>query len=329
MNELDVVTGAFSYTGRFVAPRLLQRGRRLRTLTNHPNPQSPLFSRIERAPLDFSQPVQLVEALRGVDTLYNTYWVRSTHGAASFEQAVTNTGILIDAARQAGVRRLVHVSIANPEDSDLPYYKGKAELERRVRDSGLSFAIVRPTLLFGHGDVLINNISWFIRHLPVFGIPGDGQYRLQPVFVEDYADRIVEAGASSENLTIDVAGPEIFTFEGLVRMLREALDRRTAILHLPPSLALAGAGLVSLWLRDITLTGAEVRGLMAELLVSKEPSTCPTRLTVWARTHHAELGRHYASELDRHYRPVPVPVPGRQGPEFPSPLRGGRGRGSQ
>jgi NADH dehydrogenase len=329
MTDLDVVTGAFSYTGRFVAPRLLQRGRRLRTLTNHPNPQSPIFSRIELAPMDFSHPGQLVEALGGVDTLYNTYWVRSTHGAASFARAVENTGLLIDAARTAGVRRIVHVSIANPEDSDLPYYTGKAHLEQQVRQSGLSYAIVRPTLLFGHGDVLINNISWFIRHLPVFGIPGDGQYRLQPVFVEDYADRIVEAGALSQNLTIDVAGPEIFTFDGLVRMLRDAMDQRTAIVHLPPRLALAGAGLVSLFLRDITLTGAELRGLMAELLVSKEPSTCPTRLSVWARLHRNDLGRHYASELDRHYRTFRPQFlsPSRERPEFPSPLRGGPGRG--
>ncbi|HET9848494.1 MAG TPA: NAD(P)H-binding protein [Candidatus Dormibacteraeota bacterium] len=304
MSQLDIVTGAFSYTGRFVAPRLLQRGRRLRTLTNHPNPQSQLFSQVEVAPLDFSRPDKLVDALRGADTLYNTYWVRSTHGAASFEQAVTNTGMLIDAARQAGLRRIVHVSIANPEAADLPYYKGKAQLERRVRESDISFAIVRPTLLFGHGDVLINNISWFIRHLPAFVIPGDGQYRLQPVFVEDYADRIVDAGASTENLTIDVAGPEIFSFESLVRMLRDAMGLRRPIVHMPPRLALAGAGVVSLFLRDITLTGNELRGLMAELLISKEPSTCPTRLSDWARGHQAELGKTYASELDRHYRTV-------------------------
>src|SRR5205814_579150 len=92
--------------------------------------------------------------------------------------------------------------------------------------------------LFGHGDVLVNNIAWFLRHLPVFGIPGDGQYRLQPVFVEDYADQIVTAGLSTENQTIDVAGPEIFTFESLVRMLRDALGRRTLLVHVPPSPAL-------------------------------------------------------------------------------------------
>jgi len=302
MSTLDAVTGAFSYTGRFVAPRLLARGRTVRTLTNHPDPKSPLAAQVEVVPLDFAQPARLVEGLHGVDTLYNTYWVRSNHGAASFDAAVRNTGVLIDAAREAGVRRLVHVSIANPDKSDLPYYRGKAELEQRVRESGLSYAIIRPTLLFGHGDVLINNISWFIRHLPVFGIPGDGQYRLQPVFVEDYADRIVSAGSSTENLTVDVAGPEIFTFEGMVRMLRDAMARRTVLVRVPPAVALAGAMLVGVAVRDMALTGAEVRGLMAELLISHQPSTCPTRLSDWAGEHREELGVRWSSELGRHYR---------------------------
>jgi uncharacterized protein YbjT (DUF2867 family) len=302
MSELDVITGAFSYTGRFLAPRLLDRGRQLRTLTNHPAPGHPLAGRIEAHPLDFTQPERLRESLRGADTLYNTYWVRSTHGAASFAQAVRNTTVLVDAACTAGIRRLVHVSIANPSDSDLPYYRGKAQLEEVVRRSGLSYAIIRPTLLFGHGDVLINNIAWFLRHLPVFGIPGNGRYRLQPVFVEDYADRIVEAGLLDQDVVVDVAGPEIFTFEALVRTLRDAIGRRTPLIHLPPSLAMVGTRAVSLAIRDMVLTGAELRGLMAELLVSRQPSTCPTRLSEWAPRAGDSLGRRYASELDRHYR---------------------------
>jgi NADH dehydrogenase len=300
MSELDVVTGAFSYTGRFLAPRLLDRGRRLRTLTNHPDPSHPLAGRIESHPLDFTRPDLLRESLRGADTLYNTYWVRSTHGAASFAQAVRHTTVLVEAAR-----RLVHVSIANPSDSDLPYYRGKAQLEDLVRRSGLGYAIIRPTLLFGHGDVLINNIAWFLRHLPVFGIPGNGLYRLQPVFVEDYADRIVEAGVLDQNMVTDVAGPEIFRFEDLVRTLREAIGRRTPLIHLPPGIAVAATRAISLAIRDIVLTGAELRGLMAELLVSKQPSTCPTRLSDWARKAGDSLGRRYASELDRHYRAAP------------------------
>jgi NADH dehydrogenase len=302
MSELDLVIGAFSYTGRFVAPRLLRRGRQLRTMTNHPDRTSPLYAKIETRPLDFEHRDVLVGALRGVDTLYNTYWVRSNHGAASFALAVRNTRVLIDAAAEAGVRRIVHVSIANPDKSDLPYYRGKAELESAVKASGLSYAIVRPTLLFGHGDVLINNIAWFLRHLPVFGIPGDGQYRLQPVFVEDYADRIVDAGSSRDNLIVDVAGPERFTFEGLVRLLRDAMGKRTRLLRMPPVIALAGARAVSLALRDITLTRNELLGLMDELLISDQPSSCPTRLSEWVRQHEAELGHIYASEITRHYR---------------------------
>jgi len=196
----------------------------------------------------------------------------------------------------------VHVSIANPSDSDLPYYRGKAQLEDLVRRSGLGYAIIRPTLLFGHGDVLINNIAWFLRHLPVFGIPGDGRYRLQPVFVEDYADRIVEAGLLDQNVVTDVAGPEIFAFEDLVRTLRDAIGRRTPLIHLPPTLAVAATRAISLALGDMVLTGAELRGLMAELLVSKQPSTCPTGLSAWVRRDGNSLGRRYASELDRHYR---------------------------
>jgi NADH dehydrogenase len=215
---------------------------------------------------------------------------------------VRNTGILIDAAKEAGIRRLVHVSIANPDASDLPYYRGKAQLEQRVRDSGLSYGIVRPTLLFGHGDVLINNIAWFVRHFPAFGIPGDGQYRLQPVFVEDYADRIVAVGSAAEDLAVDVAGPEIFTFEGLVRLLRDAMGRHTALVHMPPMVAVAASRVISMGLGDIALTGDEVRGLMAELLISHAPSTCPTRLSEWATANRETLGRGYASELARHYR---------------------------
>src|SRR3989441_1309385 len=302
MNMTDVVTGAFSYTGRFVARRRLGRGRAVRTLTNHPDRTSPLTGRIEVFPLAFSRPAGLTAALRGADTLYNTYWVRSNHGAASFEEAVHNTGVLIDAAREAGVRRIVHVSIANPQASDLAYYRGKAQLEERVRQSGLSYAIIRPTLLFGHGDVLVNNIAWFLRHLPVFGIPSDGCYRLQPVFVEDYADQIVAAGLADGNVVTDVAGPEIFTFEALVRTLREAIGRHTPLIHLPISVVIAGTKAVSLAVRDLVLTGAELRGLMAELLVSRQPSSCPTGLSDWARQAGDSLGRRYASELDRHYR---------------------------
>jgi NADH dehydrogenase len=304
----DIVTGAFSYSGRFVAAELLERGRGVRTLTNHPNPPDPLASKIPAQPLDFEDTAALVAALTGADTLYNTYWVRAPRVGVPHTIAVDNTKRLIDAARRAGVRRIVHTSIANPTGSRLSYYRGKAELEDAVRASGLSYAIVRPTLLFGEGDVLINNIAWLLRHLPVFGIPGDGRYRLQPMHVRDHAALLVETGLETTDEIVDSAGPDIFTFDELVHLLRHAMSLHTLVLHLPPALAMIGANVAGRLTGDMLLTRDELDDLMHDILVSHEPPRGRTRLTEWLKTNADTVGRVYASEVARHYRPPASPA---------------------
>jgi NADH dehydrogenase len=302
IQHVDVVTGAFSYSGRFIAAQLLDKGRGVRTLTNHPNPDHPLADRIPAYPLDFNDVQTLVRVLKGADTLYNTYWVRAPHGSVSHATAVENTRRLIEAACGAGVRRIVHTSIANPTASSLTYYRGKAELEQLVRNSGLSYAIVRPTLIFGEGDVLINNIAWLLRHLPIFGIPGTGTYRLQPVHVKDHASIIVAAGAESGNLVLDSAGPEIFTFSELVRLLKHSMQLRTVLVRMPAQLAMLGARVAGFLTGDMLLTRDELDDLMRDILVSNEPPRGTTRLTTWLQTNREWIGRQYASEIDRHYR---------------------------
>jgi NADH dehydrogenase len=299
---IDIVTGAFSYSGRFVAAQLLERGRGVRTLTNHPKPGDPLAPRIATYPLDFEDSDALVAALKGADTLYNTYWVRAPQGSLTHAVAVENTKRLIEAARRAGIRRFVHTSIANPTASALSYYRGKAELEAAVRSSGLSYAIVRPTLLFGEGDVLINNIAWLLRHLPVFGIPGDGRYRLQPMHVHDHATLLVQAGSEVSDQVIDSAGPEIFTFVELVNLLRRAMGVHTVVLHMPPALSMLGATLAGRLTGDMLLTRDELDDLMRDILISHDVPRGTTRLTDWLPLHRNEVGRRYASEIERHYR---------------------------
>jgi len=299
---IDIVTGAFSYSGRFVAAQLLERGRGVRTLTNHPKPGDPLAPRIATYPLDFEDSDALVAALKGADTLYNTYWVRAPQGSLTHAVAVENTKRLIEAARRAGIRRFVHTSIANPTASALSYYRGKAELEAAVRSSGLSYAIVRPTLLFGEGDVLINNIAWLLRHLPVFGIPGDGRYRLQPMHVRDHATLLVQAGSEVSDQVIDSAGPEIFTFVELVNLLRRAMGVHTVVLHMPPALSMLGATLAGRLTGDMLLTRDELDDLMRDILISHDVPRGTTRLTDWLPLHRNEVGRRYASEIERHYR---------------------------
>jgi uncharacterized protein YbjT (DUF2867 family) len=299
---MDAVTGAFSYTGKYIARRLLARGRQVITLTGHLNRPNEFNGRIEAYPYDFDHLDRLVEHLRGVDTLYNTYWVRFDYRDNTYERAVTNTHRLFEAACQAGVQRVVHVSITNPSlDSPLPYFRGKAQLEQALKTSGLSYAILRPTVLYSLEDILINNIAYLLRTFPAFAIPGGGEYRLQPVFIEDMADLTVQAGAAHENLVQDVVGPEIFTFNQLVALIAAKIGRRPWIVHLPPAITLPLARMIGWWMKDVTLTRQEYDGLSADLLVSHSAPTGPTRLSDWL-THYADqLGRRYASELARHY----------------------------
>src|SRR5713101_1520832 len=294
-NEFDVVTGAFSYTGKYVTRRLLNAGRRVRTLTGHPERANMFGGQVEIAPLNFEDRANLVRSLGGASVLYNSYWVRFSHGRATFDEAVANSRALIHAAKEAGVRRIVHLSIANPSiDSHLPYYSGKAQVERAIVDSGLSYAILRPTVIFGVEDILINNIAWFARHFPVFAIPGSGQYQIQPTFVEDMADLAVSAARGIENLVLDAVGPEIFTFEDLVRLIATGVRSKTRLIHVPPFVALGMLRFIDPIVGDVILTREEIEGLMANLLVSKQLATGQTRFTDWLVQNASILGTSYA-----------------------------------
>ncbi len=300
--ELDVVTGAFGYTGKYITRRLLRAGRRVRTLTGHPDRENEFGGQVEVAPLNFWDRAGLVRSLSGASVLYNTYWVRFHHGIATFEEAVANSHILIDAAREAGVRRIVHLSIANPSlDSPLPYYSGKARVEKAILDSGLAYTILRPTVIFGVEDILINNIAWFARHFPVFAIPGSGQYQLQPIFVEDLAELATDSAEREENLILDAVGPEIFTFENLVQQIANAIGAWTKLIHVSPGLALRMLRLLGPLVGDIVLTREEIEGLMENLLISNQPAAGQTRFKNWLTQNASVLGQRYASELKRHF----------------------------
>jgi nucleoside-diphosphate-sugar epimerase len=301
---LDVVTGAFSFTGRAIAEELLARGRSVRTLTRRDAPADPLAARIERAELQFRDEEELRRALDGIDTLFNTYWVRFVHGATTFERAVENTRVLLRAARAAGARRIVHVSVTNPSlGSPLPYFRGKAEAERDVAGIGLPCAIVRPTLVFGPRDILVNNIAWALRRSPVFPIAGDGGYRVQPISVEDTATICVDAADGEDGVVLDAAGPETITYEELVRLVAGAIGSKARIVHWPARAVLAFARATGVVRRDVLLTAEELAGLQASLLVSAQPPLGRASFSSWVAANGETLGRGYVSELARNFRP--------------------------
>ena len=297
-----VITGAFSYTGRYATRLLLDRGYKVRTLTFHPDRKSPFGDQVRTFPYNFDRPALLTATLRGASTLINTYWVRFPHGESNFETAVQNSRALIAAAREAGVQHIVHVSIANPSlESRLDYYRGKAEVEQAVIGSGLSCAILRPTVIFGSEDILINNIAWFVRRFPIFAIPGDGRYGVRPIYVEDMAQLIADAVGQQGNCVLDAVGPETFTFEELVRLIAGCVGHKVRLVHVPAPLAYAATLLMGLWVRDVVLTWQEYQGLMSNLLTSDCPSAGRVRLSQWLEDHYQQVGRKYASEVARHF----------------------------
>jgi NADH dehydrogenase len=299
-NEIHAVTGAFGYSGRYIATRLLEQGRTVVTLTNSVDRANPFGGRVHAVPLSFGEPDKLAAALAGVDVLYNTYWVRFNHGTFTHGEAVENTLVLFEAARRAGVRRVVHVSITNPsEDSPLEYFAGKARLERALRESGLSYAILRPTVLFGREDILVNNIAWALRRFPFFAVFGDGSYRLQPVHVDVLAELAVTYGMRSENVIVNAVGPETFTYRELVKAVGEAIGRPRTLVNVSPGVGCLLGKLVGWFKHDVFITREEIRGLMSELLRVNTPPAGKTLLTAWMKENAATLGLRYASELDR------------------------------
>ena len=302
-DEMNVVTGSFGLTGRYITRRLLDMGKTVKTIISHPDLYNPFGEKVAAEPFNFDNPKALIETLKGASTLYNSYWVRFSYGKSSYSKAVENTKTLIKAAEAAGVRRIIHVSVTNPSyDSPLEYFRGKAELEKFIAEFGLSYAIIRPSLIFGLEDILINNIAWLLRHFPVFPIPGSGSYRLQPIFVGDLADIAVKAGQKEDNVIINAVGPEIFSYFELVRLIREIVRSRSVLIPVPPQLVYLGSKMIGYIVNDVLLTKDEIRGLMANLLVTDSAPAGSTRLGDWLRRNAEIVGTRYASELGRHYR---------------------------
>ena len=300
---VHVVTGAYGFSGRYIAARLLDQGETVRTITNSPNRPNPFGGKVSADRFHFDEPEKLVAALRGADVVYNTYWVRFNYGDFGHAIAVENTLKLFAAAKEAGVRRFVHLSITNPsEDDDLEYFSGKARLEKALVNSGLSYAILRPALIFGKEDILVNNIAWMLRRLPVFGVFGDGMYRLQPIYVADLAELAVREGKNDENVTINAIGPETLTFRGLAETIGAIIGKRRPIVSVSPGFGYLAARVIGWIVGDVVLTRYEIEGLMRELLYTASEPVGKTRLTEWAGQHAATLGLRYSSELGRRFK---------------------------
>jgi NADH dehydrogenase len=196
------------------------------------------------------------------------------------------------------------VSIANPSlDSPLPYYRGKALVEEALAAGDVPYSIVRPTWIFGgEREVLANNIAWILRRMPVFVVPGDGRYLVQPIHVDDFAQICLRAAHGPGDAAMDAAGPDAMSFEQLVRAIGDAVGRHRPIFHASPAAMAALARALGVVVCDVVLTADEIRGLTSGLLVSHQPALGRVSFIEWLKENGPTLGRAYASELDRHFR---------------------------
>jgi uncharacterized protein YbjT (DUF2867 family) len=302
-DQVDVVTGAFSYSGASIAAELRARGHRVRTLTGHPG-RAPCGTDIGIRPLDFTDRDGLERSLRGAGTLYNTYWVRFARGQVSHETAVANSRVLFDAAVRAGIQRIVHVSITHADlASPYPYFRGKAQVEAHLMKLGVPYAIARPAILFGGNGVLVNNIAWLLRRLPVFAIGGRGAYRVRAIHVEDLARLCADLGARADPVRLDAVGPQSLPFRDLVTAIRDAVGSHAAIVPVPGQLIPPLSSVLGVLLRDVLLTRDEYLAMAAGLADSDAPATGHIAFTHWLAEHAQELGRTYANEINLHFRP--------------------------
>jgi len=299
---MDVVTGSFGYIGKYITHELHERGYEVKTITTHPHKPNPFGDKVKASFYNFENPVELTEYLAGCETLFNTYWVRFNYRQWSFDKALENTKILFQCAKNAGMKRIIQISVTNPSEEDhLPYYKGKALQEKMVKELGMDYSIVRPTLVFGEEDILVNNIAWTIRRFPAIPIFGSGAYRVQPVFVEDLARIAVDISQVEGSHTIDAVGPETFTYEAFLRLIATELNRKIGFLHISPAVGIFLGQLIGLLVRDVVLTRDELRGLMENKLTSKQKPNGKTYFSEWLRANKQTIGSRYTSELRRHF----------------------------
>jgi len=299
-----LITGASGFIGGAIAERLVDRAE-VRGLTSHPA-KNRFGDRVRSFAYDFDEPARMAQAFRGVDVFVNSYYVRFNYGGLTFETAVERTRALLAQAKAAGVRKIVHVSVSNADTaSDLPYYANKGRIEQLIAASGIDYTILRPALVVGDGDILVNNIAYFLRRLPVFTIFGDGSYRAQPITVEAFAGLALEAiDGDHREATLAVAGPSDWTFLEMVRAIRGAVGSRASIVSAPAWVALAGLRVAGALLGDVVLTSDEVKGLTREYLYAQDPLRRGIGFGQWLDRPGvaAALGAKYESELARHFR---------------------------
>jgi len=263
--RLLVVGGTGGLVGRSVLPEFMSRYE-IRSLHRHPVAAEGA-ARVEWVPVDVGRIQDWRPFLEDVDVVLNLAWYRYGN-ATRFRHLAEGLERLVEAARVAGTGRFLQVSVPPAPDRlerTLPYLAYKRRVDRAIAASGLSYRIVRPTMLFGAGDRLLGTMLRLMDRYPVFPMFGDGQYHVSPVAASDLARILRLEAAGDGSGTIDVGGPERYRYCDLTDLMFSYLGKRPRYWHLSPRSSVALAQLVQ-DLGSSLLYSYEVEWLLSDLL---------------------------------------------------------------
>lgn len=308
MNNL--ITGAFSFSGRYIAEELLKLGEHVETLTGHPNPKNPHYDQIIVKPYNFDDFDALIESFRGIDTFYNSYWIRFPYKGMNWKKAIENCNKLFKACKIAGVKKIVHISVTNcTVDSPYSYFRGKALVEELLKKCGVPYTILRVAWFYEDGDILVNDVAWLLRHLPVFGLFEYGTYKLQPISAKSLAKLAVESRYQGEktinqNKIINAIGPETYTWKEFVLAINKTMGSKTLIVPFPGFTGIVpiiASTILGMALHDRLLTLEEIKSLEDNLCLTTDQPVGKRSFKKWLRRNSKLIGLEWHNEVKRHY----------------------------
>lgn len=261
-----LVTGASGYIGRHLVARLVQEGEKPRCLVRNVKRAASILpaAGIELVQGDTTQSASLEDAVQGIETIVHAAFLtadRKERAPHQYEKTnVEGTANLIQAAKKAGVRRIIEISgLGTRPDKPGSYMQGRYLAEQMLKESGLDWTIIQPSVLFGKDAPFIKGLTDLIHTSPVVPLIGGGKIQFQPIYVEDVVTVILHVLHEPErtrNKTYTIGGPEYYTFTQVIDLLLHTMHTKRLKAPAPRPLVGVGAAVMEAVLPKPPLTKA-------------------------------------------------------------------------